>query len=128
MDSVETLAIDPIEFETIDLQKYNTPEPIQREAISREELRKLFDGMTSYRNRLFAITDAETGLRNSDLRSIRNSDIDFENLFIHIPDPKNSKPYDVPISAELRFELRQWLDHHRGGYATASNSSYLFPS
>ena len=128
MDVDDGLVLDPIELELIDLQRYNTPDPVDREALSREELRRLFDSMESYRNRLFVITAAETGLRNSDLRNILVSDVDFDALAIHVPDPKNSKPYDVPISDQLAFEFRQWLVHHRGAYAAAAKSPYLFPS
>jgi integrase/recombinase XerD len=91
-------------------------------------LRKLFDNIDSYRNRLLITVGAETGLRNSDLREIQLSDVDYEELLIHVPDPKGSKAYDVPISEELGFELKQWLKHHRGAYASAGVSNYLFPS
>jgi integrase/recombinase XerD len=128
MDAGEELAVDPIELDTINLQKYNTPEPVEREALSREELRKLFDSMNSYRNRLLVITGAETGLRNSDLREIKISDVDFDELKIRARNPKNSRPYDVPISEQLAFETRQWIRHHRGAYDPTSDSDYLFPS
>jgi len=63
----EQLALDPIELDSITLDKYNTPAKIKREALTREEVRRLFDAIDSYRNRLLAIVAAETGLRNSDL-------------------------------------------------------------
>jgi integrase/recombinase XerD len=110
------------------VSRYRTPEPIEREALSREELRRLFDAFDSYRNRLIAVVAVETGLRNSDLRNLRIQDLDFDNLEIHVHDPKGSRPYDIPISATLGFELNHWMRHHRSGYASAEESPYVFPS
>jgi integrase/recombinase XerD len=83
--------------------------------------------MDSYRNRLLAITATETGLRNSDLRKLLIRDVDFEELVIHARNPKNARPYDVPISKDLGFELEWWLDEQRAAFTTAPRSSYLFP-
>ena len=125
-DAAEELTIDPIEIDRINVSEYNTPPPIEREPLSREELRKLFDAMNSYRNRLIVIVGAETGLRNSDLRNIRVSDVDFDGCEIYVRDPKNAVPYNVPISRELRTELQVWCDQYRDGYGTAGE--YLFPA
>ncbi|CCQ36346.1 integrase family protein [Natronomonas moolapensis 8.8.11] len=126
--AAEALTIDPIELERIDLAEYNVPPPIEREALTQEELRKLFDAMNSYRNRLLAVVAVETGLRNSDLRNIRVSDVDFDSGEIHVHNPKNSVPYDVPISRDLRIELQIWCDQYRDGYAPRVDSQYLFPA
>jgi integrase/recombinase XerD len=126
-DAAEALTIDPIELDRIDLSEYNTPPPIERKPLSREELRKLFDAMNSYRNRLIVIVAAETGLRNSDLRNIQVRDVDFEAYEIHVRNPKNSVPYDVPISRELGTELQIWCDQYLAGYSTET-SKYLFPA
>lgn len=127
-DAAEVLTIDPIEFDQIEISEYNTPPPIDREPLNRQELRKLFDAMNSYRNRLIVIVAAETGLRNSDLRNIRVTDVDFDACEIHVRDPKNAVPYDVPISRELRTELEIWCDQYRAGYGKGGNGEFLFPA
>lgn len=124
----DELSLEPLRLAEIDVSRYRTPEPIKRIALSREELRKLFDAFDSFRNRLMAVVAVETGLRNSDLRELKIEDLEFESLKIHVSDPKGSKPYDVPMSDELAYELRFWLQHHRGGYADADDSPYVFPS
>ena len=127
-DAAEALTIDPIELDRIDLSEYNTPPPIEREPLDREELRKLFDAMNSYRNRLIVIVAAETGLRNSDLRNIRVTDVNFDAYEIYVRDPKNAVPYDVPISRELCTELQIWCDQYRIGYGAGTGGEYLFPA
>jgi integrase/recombinase XerD len=127
-DAADVLTIDPIELDRIDLSEYNTPPPIEREPLDRQELRKLFDAMNSYRNRLIVIVAAETGLRNSDLRNIQVTDVDFEACEIYVRDPKNGAPYNVPISRELRTELQIWCDQYRAGYAAGTSGEYLFPA
>ena len=127
-DAAEALTIDPIVLDRIDLSEYNTPPPIDREPLNRQEVRKLFDAMSSYRNRLIVIVAVETGLRNSDLRNIRVTDVDFDACEIHVRNPKNSVPYDVPISRELRTELEIWRDQYRAGYGTGASGEFLFPS
>ncbi len=127
-DAAEVLTIDPIELDQIELSEYNTPPPIEREPLNREELRKLFDAMNSYRNRLIVIVAAETGLRNSDLREIRVADVDFDACEIYVRDPKNAIPYDVPISRELRTELQIWCEQYRSGYGGKTSGEYLFPA
>ncbi|ARS89333.1 tyrosine-type recombinase/integrase [Natrarchaeobaculum aegyptiacum] len=124
----DQLQLEPLRVGNIDVSRYQTPEPIEREALSREELRRLFDAFDSYRNRLMAVVAVETGLRNSDLRDLKIADLDFDYLQIHISDPKGSKPYDVPISDKLAYELEFWLQHHRTGYARSDESPYVFPS
>lgn len=127
-DAADELCLDPLRFRVIDLSQYNVPEKIERQALSREEIRRLFDAFDSYRNRLMAVVGIETGLRNSDIREIETSNVDLDALKIHVPEPKNSRPYDVPMSEDLGFELDFWLQHHRGGYSSASESPFVFPS
>ena len=127
-DASQELSLDPLEFRDIDVSRYRTPEPIERVALSREEIRRLFDSFDSHRNRLMATVAVETGIRNSDLRNIRIQDMNLDECEIHVHNPKNSTPYDVPISEDLAFELDLWMRCHRRGFATAQESQYVFPS
>lgn len=125
-DAGDKLTLDPLRFREIDLERYNVPQRIEREALSREEIRRLFDAFESYRNRLMAILGVETGLRNSDIRNLRIQDVESDQIHVH--SPKNSKPYDVPISDQLSFEFDTWFKHHRPGFTAAADSEYVFPS
>mgnify|MGYP000082531200 CR=1 FL=1 len=125
-DAGNQLNFDPLRFREINLDQYNVPEQIERDALSKEEIRRLFDAFESYRNRLMAIVGVETGLRNSDIRSLRINDVESDH--VHVYAPKNSKPYDVPISEQLSFEFDVWFKHHRPGFSAASESEYVFPS
>lgn len=125
-DDRDRLSLDPLLLDKIDVSEYNTPPKIQREALTREEIRRLFDAFDSYRNRLMCIVAVETGIRNSDIRNLRLKDIFQDHLHVH--DPKGSRPYDVPISDDLHFELDYWRSNVRSGYTYAADSAYVFPS
>lgn len=127
-DAGDELKFDPLRMRTIDLSRYNTPEKIQREALSRTEIRQLFDAFDSYRNRLMAIVGVDTGIRNSDIRGIRLDDFYIEDRKIHVHDPKNSIPYDVPIGDDLAFELDYWIRHQRKAFVQDGKCEFLFPS
>ncbi|WP_425293279.1 tyrosine-type recombinase/integrase [Halobacterium rubrum] len=127
-DAQDKLQLDPLRLRDIDVSRYKTPEPIERDALARGEIRLLFDAFDSYRNRLMAVVVVETGLRNSDLRNLRIPDLDLDELEIHVADPKGAVPYDVPISADLAFELDLWLRQHRGAFKGAGLGEYVFPS
>lgn len=120
------LSLDPLLLTKIDVSEYNTPPKIQRKALNREEIRRLFDAFGSYRNRLMCIVAVETGGRNSDIRNLRIQDIYSDHIHIH--DPKGGRPYDVPISDDLHFEIDYWLSNVRSGYTYAADSPYVFLS
>lgn len=128
MDSVDDLSMNPLELKSINLEKYRTPEAITREALSREEVRKLFDAIPSYRNWLLLVTGVETGLRNSDLRELTIDDVDTDELVVTPQNPKGGIPYTVPISDNLAFEFENWIQGQRSGYGGNSESNYLFPA
>jgi integrase len=60
---------------TVDFDEYNTIAPIEREALSREEIRRLFDEIESHLDRLILVEAIETGSRNSDIRCLRVKDV-----------------------------------------------------
>jgi integrase/recombinase XerD len=127
-DASDELVLDPLKFRDVDFTQYNTPPTIEREALSRAELRKLFDAFDSYRNRLMAIVGIETGARNSDIRNLRIENVSISDKEIEIHDPKGGVPYTIPISSDLAFELEMWITRHRPGYVTNSDSPYVFLS
>lgn len=124
-DAGDSLRFDPLRLQLIDLSEYRTPERIEREALTREELGRLFDAFQSYRNKLMAIVAAETGLRNSDIRNLKIDDIDGGTITVR--NPKGGQSYIVPISEDLEWELQHWIRTNRKGYAKAETSEYVFP-
>ena len=64
-----------------------------------------------------------TGARNSELTSLKVSDIDSQRMVVHIRGGKGRKDRDVMLSAKLLAALRaHWRYYHR------QSSSWLFPS
>lgn len=122
--------ISPLDFDQIDRDAIDnyTPPDIDREDLTRDELKQLFDAMSGNRDRLMTILGVETGFRNSDIREVRLEDVDLDepNVFAH--DPKYDNPYTVPISEELALELEIWIETGRKYLLGQRESNYLFPS
>jgi integrase len=87
-------------------------------------------GLPQFFKELGAVTDQRrdvwllglmTGLRRTDLVSIRREDIDLANGVLHRPAPKGgeTKAFDVPLSQEARALVERVLKSH--------NSEWLFP-
>lgn len=120
--------IKPAQFDEINLNSYNFEGGFSRGAIEIGEVNRLFECFECDRNRLMAYFAVVTAVRNSDIRELRVKDVDYDELEIFIPNPKNGESYTVPMSNELASKLKQWEESGREQYATAESSSYIFPS
>jgi integrase/recombinase XerD len=105
-----------------------TPNDLQRDALSKEDVEELFAAMDSTRDRLMAIVGTETGFRNSDIRGIRLIDLDLDEPVIEAHNPKYGRAYTVPISEDLALELDIWIRNEREALLGGKDSYYLFPS
>jgi integrase/recombinase XerD len=121
-------AIKPYEFDEIDLNAYNYTGGFEREALSIDEVKLLFEHFDHKRNRLMTYLGVATGLRNSDIRTLRLEHVHYPELQIHVPDPKYGEPYDVPMSRELGRRLKQWENIGRKSYSSHRTSDFMFPS
>lgn len=124
----EEPAIDWFALEELDLEQYNTATGFERDALAVEEVEALFDSFKNRRNKIMAYLGVATGLRNSDIREAKLEHVDYEDLMIHVPEPKGNDPYDVPMSKELARRLKQWENVGRKSLPRHQESEYLFPS
>jgi len=97
------------------------PRCTEREAISREEVRKLIDAANGVRNTLIVALCYFTGLRKSELSDLNVDDVDREIREIRVRNGKNSKSRTVPYSEELDRLLTLWIDEIRPERPGASN-------
>lgn len=102
--------------------------PIEREAISRDEVVKLFAHATCPRNELILQYLYETAGRNSDIRNLRVNNIYLDNLIVEFTNSKGGKDYSVPIRKELALRTEHWIDSGRQTYQNWDKHDYLFPS
>lgn len=120
--------IDPYQFDELNLNEYDFNGGFSRRSIESWEVKRLFQNFRHARNRLMAYFAVVTAVRNSDIRTLKLSDVDYDELQIHIPNPKYGDAYTVPMSRELASKLKQWEQTGRKGYTTAESSLYMFPS
>lgn len=86
------------------------PRPLSSEQV--EAL--LAPGVLRPWQRAFTMVALVSGLRSSEIRGLRLSDIDWERGLVRIEKGKGEKDRNVPLFTELRIVLRNWLDEQRG--------------
>jgi integrase/recombinase XerD len=108
--------------------EFKTPDPINREALDREELEELYDALDRPRDKLMATIAAELGPRNVDVTKIKIDDIDFEANEIKLNNSKAGRTYTLPISPVLSVDLMHYLNQQRDAHVVGEENEYLFPS
>jgi site-specific recombinase XerD len=76
--------------------------------LSREEIARLIDGSSNLMHRAILMTVYSTGMRRSEVRSLKVSDIDSACSVIHIRNGKGGRDRDVPLSPKLLETLREY--------------------
>lgn len=112
----------------INPSQYQTENKIEREPLTKKEIKKLFDAMDSFRDRLLVQTALETGARNRAVRKIEIEDIDFSEGKIELYNYKSDRTFTAGITSSLELLLRRWLDIHRPAVVGSEDNEYLFPS
>jgi integrase len=97
----------------VKLVRYQKDEP---RILSREEVTKLLKACEGNkflrrRDRLIVIVLANTGVRRSEITSLRWSDIDLETKFLTVRDTKNNEVRKIPLKQPVIDELIAWRDH-----------------
>jgi integrase/recombinase XerD len=88
--------------------------------LSVEEVGQLLEAARPGRERVLMQTAYACGLRISELMSLQVTDIDSARMVVNVRQGKGAKDRQVPLSARLLGELRQWWCRHR-------RKPWLFP-
>lgn len=93
-----------------------------------DEVDDLIEAADGHRNKLIIRLLVSTGMRRSELISLRNRDVEPENKRVRIYERKNDNYRPVGFrSDKLARDLQMWIDHHRRQEYGAEESDYLFP-
>lgn len=114
--------------EEIDPSDFKTSETVEREPLSMDQLIKLLNEMTCFRDRLMTRVGVELGPRNVDLCSMTVDDVKFEEQEVELSNTKNRGTYTLPVTDELALLLRRWVDTGRSVRPHSENHDYLFAS
>jgi integrase/recombinase XerD len=90
------------------------------EILSQEEVTRLIDSASNLSHRAILMTLYSTGMRRSELVSLKVSDVDSRRMVIHVRQGKGSKDRDVPLSQKLLETLREY-------WRWVKPKTYLFP-
>lgn len=92
------------------------------------EVTTLIEAAGSFRDKLIIRLLVSTGMRRSELISLRKKDVEPENRRVRIYERKNDDYRPVGFrSDKLARDLQMWMDHHRKQQYGADESDYLFP-
>ena len=89
--------------------------------MSPEEIARILDRTTNLKHWTILATFYATALRCNELRHLKVSDIDSQNMVLHIREGKGSVPRDIPLSPPLLERLRIY-------YRRCKPTDWLFPS
>lgn len=123
-DNDPTLRTGHFEEAMGELSDYNWSDGVDREALDKDEVRKLYE-VANKRNEIIIRVIIGTALRNSDVRNIKLEHLQFDNEdpTIYVPDSKNDDSYEVPVTHELAFKIERYIQLYR----ESGDSDYLFP-
>lgn len=103
------------------------PEPIERQAISREEVRRLIQSADGVRDTLLIAMFYYTAMRRRELAQCNVDDINFDKRYILVRRGKGNKSRKVPFREELDRLLSRWIEQVRP-YYPRSEEAALFLS
>lgn len=112
MKTVEKLAGNPVQKSIFPKMKKTTRDDLTRDEI-RAVLSKAPEGMhqkNEARNRAIVVLLIQCGMRNSELRALSLSDLDFQGQTIRIRHGKGDKERLVPFPCMAREAVRQYLE------------------
>lgn len=93
-----------------------------------DEVDQLIDAAEGFRDKLIIRILVSTGMRISELISLRLKDVEPSNKRIRIYEQKNDEYRTVGFRRDkLGRDLLMWIDHHRTEEYGADESDYLFP-
>jgi integrase len=111
------------------MQAPRRPAPKERQRLTPEELLHLVEVARSPRDRVALAIAINTGLRGSEIASIRIGDVDLEAGYMDVLIEKTGDRDRMPITADLALELYRWIDHYRRHSPTGElhDNWYLVP-
>ena len=90
--------------------------------LSTDEVRRLIDAAPNLRYRTILMTLYDTGMRRAELCQLRPEHVDKERMMIRIPRGKGGKAREVPLSSQLREQLRTYYR------SLPRRNGWMFPS
>ena len=103
------------------------PKEKSRESVyylSEEEMQKIADSATNFRDRVLIEVLANTGVRRAELRDICIEDVDYERKRIYVKEGKGKKPRTVPVNSKTLTDIKQLIGNRTKGNVFTSPKNY----
>ncbi len=118
----------PTDFDPTSGWRTQTVERREKTWLSLPALGALLDAATHARDRAFLALGIYTFMRASEIVALRWRDVDLVNNEIHIYRVKTKQADQLPICAELRFELAAWLAYYKDEQGPIDPEWFVVPS
>lgn len=102
------------------------PEQSRDRFLQSDEIKQFFEALKSEPNEIFKnyiLISLFSGLRRSNVLSLRWSYIDLQNGFIRVPDSKNGEPIQIPMTSHLKELLETIKANSESDWVIPSNKS-----
>jgi len=108
--------------------KTRTLEKKEKTWLTLPVLGSLLDAAKTPRDRAFIALGIYTFMRASEIIELRWKDVDFTNNEIHIYRIKTKQADQLPICAELKYELAAWATYYHSKHGEIEPDWYVVPS
>lgn len=102
--------------------KYPKKEIALPDVLTKEEVLRLAESRPNIKHKLLILFSYSTGMRLSEIVSLRTSDIDFKREVIHIRQAKGKKDRIVPLSKKIAALYQEYQETSK-----SDSSIYVFP-
>lgn len=118
----------PADYDPTTGWKTNTLEKREKTWLTLPVLGALLDATTHARDRIFIAIGIYTFMRASEIIDLKWKDVDLINNEIHIYRFKTKQADQLPICAELRYELVAWATYYHNECGPLDSDWYVVPS
>ena len=106
-------AMGEISFNPMSIMKFKRPQGNPREPLTQNEIKELFAGCTTEKERAILHICYSCGLRRSEAEALNIQDIHFRKQMLYVREGKGAKRRAVPMSARVTRELENYYLQER---------------
>jgi len=101
------------------------PQHKERQPLSRDEIKKLFDVCTSFRELSLLHLFYSCGLRRDEAVKLDLRDVNFRKRLLYVRSGKGSKRRVVPMTAKVSGDMENYINHERNEKGSSDTEAFM---